>query len=304
MNVSRKIILLINPISGTRGKDNLEQQLANRCHQLGIEYLVMHTARNTTPEMIREVLYDFEATDLVVCGGDGTVNLAARAVFQTGATLGIIPVGSGNGLARTACIPMNPMKAFDVVLNGRSQSTDAFSVNESFACMLSGIGLDAEVAERFAHSQTRGLLTYTTQALIQFFNTHPVQFEVEVDGFKFFTDAFFISVANSNQFGNEVTIAPLASLSDGLLDIIIVQRMPKACLPLALIKQLRHNHRMKNWAEKIGKKTILYFQTPEIKIQNHRHAPLHIDGDPHPGAGNIHFKIIPNAFNLWIPAGK
>lgn len=278
--------------------------LSHQCHTLGIEYMMMHTARHTTPEMVRMQLYDSGATDLVVCGGDGTVNLAAAAVENSEVNLGIIPAGSGNGLARTASIPMKPEKAFEVVLNGTLQPTDAFRVNGAFACMLSGIGLDAEVAERFSHSHRRGLITYTTQALIQFFKTHPVQFGIEVEGLKFFTDAFFISIANSNQFGNNVTIAPLASLSDGLLDVIIVQKMPKATLPLALIRQLRHTKQMENWSEKIGKQCILYFQTPEIIISNPKHAPVHIDGDPHSGSEMMHYKIIKNAFNLWVPAGK
>jgi len=304
MNATRRIAFLINPISGTSAKEGLEQMLTSQCSNAGIEHQVIYTALTTTADLLKMQLADFGVTDLVVCGGDGTVNLAASAVAHTSTNLGIIPVGSGNGLARTASIPLNPAKAFEVVLKGKLQTTDAFDVNGSFACMLSGIGLDAEVAERFSHSHRRGLITYTTQALIQFFKTQPVQFEIEIDGFRFFTDAFFISIANSNQFGNNVTIAPLASLSDGLLDVIIVQKMPKATLPFALLGQLRHNHHMKNWAEKIGKQSILYFQTPEITIGNPRHAPMHVDGDPYPSGEKVHYKIIQNAFNLWVPAGK
>jgi len=301
---TRRIAFLINPISGTTTKDGLEKMLTAQCEAAGIKSLIIYTSPITTADMVRNHLFDFCATDLVACGGDGTVNLAASAVIESEINLGIIPVGSGNGLARTAAIPINTIKAFEVLFNGKLQSTDAFSVNGSFACMLSGIGLDAEVAERFSQSQRRGLITYTTQTLIQFFKTQPVQFEVEIDGFRFFTDAFFISIANSNQFGNNVTIAPQASLSDGLLDVIIVQKMPKATLPFALLGQLRHNHHMKNWAEKIGKQSILYFQTPEITIGNPKHAPIHVDGDPYPSGERVHYKIIKNAFKLWVPAGK
>jgi diacylglycerol kinase (ATP) len=301
MKTQRRIVFLINPIAGTRAKHGLEQFLAHQCREEGIEYMMVHSTKSTSADVLKVHLYDFKATDLVACGGDGTVNLAASAVMKTDINLGVIPVGSGNGLARTASLSLTPSKAFETILHGKLQPTDAFSVNGTFACMLSGVGMDAEVAERFANSHSRGIMTYTTQTLIQFFKAHPVQFEVEVNGFKFFTDAFFISVANSNQFGNNVTIAPLASLSDGLLDIIIVQKMSKAALPMALISQLRHNHHMKNWVEKIGKQSILYFQVPEIKIGNPRHAPLHIDGDPYPFSDCIDYKVIPAAFNLWVP---
>lgn len=302
MENQRRIVFLINPIAGTRTKEGLEQYIARKCREKNIPFMTVQSTRGTTAEMLKVYLYDFKATDLVACGGDGTVNLAAEAVWNENIHLGVIPVGSGNGLARTARIPVKPSKAFDVLLNGKLQKTDAFSVNGKFACMLSGVGLDAEVAERFAHSHRRGIVTYTTQTLIQFFKSHPVNFEITVDGFTFFADAFFISIANSNQFGNEVTIAPLASLNDGMLDVIIVQKMSKMSLPLALLKQLRQNEKMKNWVEKIGKQSILYFQTPEIKIGNPSHAPLHIDGDPHPFADEIHYKIIPDAFSLWVPA--
>jgi diacylglycerol kinase (ATP) len=302
MDNQRRILFFINPIAGTRTKEGLEEFLARKCREQHIPFMIVQSTKGTTAEMLKVYLYDFKATDLVACGGDGTVNLAAEAVWNENINLGVIPVGSGNGLARTALIPVKPSKAFEVLLHGKLQKTDAFSVNGKFACMLSGVGFDAEVAERFAHSHKRGIVTYTTQTLIQFFKSHPVNFEITADGFTFFTDAFFISVANSNQFGNEVTIAPLASLNDGMLDVIIVQKMSKMSLPLALIKQLRQNEKMKNWVEKIGKQSILYFQTPEIKIGNPSHAPLHIDGDPHPFADEIHFKIIPDAFRLWVPS--
>jgi YegS/Rv2252/BmrU family lipid kinase len=302
MNSPRRIVFLINPIAGTRTKDGLEQFICKNCHEHGIEFQVMYSTKGTTHDLLRVHLYDFQATDLVACGGDGTVNLAAHAVAGSDIALGIIPVGSGNGLARSAGIPSRPSKAFEVLFKGRRQPTDAFRVNNQFACMLSGLGLDAEVAERFSHSHRRGLITYTTQTLIQFFKTHPVQFEVEVDGFKFFTDAFFISIANSNQFGNNMTIAPLASLQDGLLDVIIVQKMHKASLPMALLYQMRHNQKLKNWVDRIGKQTILYFQTPQITIRNPQHAPLHIDGDPFPSEDFLQFRIMSRAFDLWVPA--
>ncbi|MCU0387287.1 MAG: diacylglycerol kinase [Chitinophagaceae bacterium] len=301
MENKRRIVFLINPIAGTRSKHGLEEFLANQCRQRSIDYMMVHSTKTTVPETIRVHLHDFKATDLVACGGDGTVNLAAAAVAHSAVNLGIIPVGSGNGLARTANLHASPSKAFQVILNGKLQLTDAFMVNGHFACMLSGLGMDAEVAERFSKSHRRGMVTYTTETLVQFFKSQPINFGIEIDGFRFFTDAFFISVANSNQFGNNVTIAPLASLHDGLLDIIIVQKMPKATLPFALLAQLRHNKLMKNWVEKIGTQTILYLQAKEIRIHNPKHAHLHIDGDPVPVGEDVHFKIIPGAFNLWVP---
>ncbi len=113
--------------------------------------------------------------------------------------------------------------------------------------MLSGIGFDAKVAHDFAEKATRGLITYTQQSLINFFKAHPYQFEIITDDISFFTEAYFISIANSNQFGNNMTIAPQASIADGLLDIVIVQKMNKARLPLRCYNKSAATISFKKW---------------------------------------------------------
>ncbi len=301
MNITRRFLFVINPISGTRAKDGLERFLMQKCKEQGIEYTILHSTKTTNALTLEMAAYDFKATDLVACGGDGTVNISAAAAMSAGINLGIIPVGSGNGLARTAGIAMKPSLAFNTLLEGSLMPTDGFYINGKFGCMLSGVGMDAAVAERFAQSHRRGIYTYTTETLIQFFKANPYQFEINIDGFRFFTDAFFISVANSNQYGNNVTIAPLASLNDAMLDVIIVQKMPKAALPFAIMRQMRQNQSLKNWTDQIGKRSILYFQTPSISISNLKLAPLHIDGDPSNTEEQLQYEIIPQAFKLWVP---
>jgi diacylglycerol kinase (ATP) len=297
----RSILYLVNPIAGTRTKQGLESFLKQKSEAAGLKHAVVHSTKDMDVATLRHWVDDAHATDLVVCGGDGTVNLAASALQGTDINLGVIPVGSGNGLARCAGIPLKPTDAFEIILKGNIQLTDAFKVNDHFSCMLSGIGLDAAVAHRFAHGNSRGLYNYTKQTLIQFFKAHPYQFEVTLPDFSFFTDAFFISIANSNQFGNNMTIAPKASLSDGLLDLVIVQKMPKAGMPLAILRQVRGNNKLHTLAESVGKRNIIYLQTPSVKISNKHHAPLHVDGDPCDTADNFDVEIMPGAFKLLVP---
>ncbi|MCG7858985.1 diacylglycerol kinase, partial [Flavihumibacter sediminis] len=152
---------------------------------------------------------------------------------------GIVPCGSGNGLAYCAGIPKNPQKAIELAFTGKARYIDAFLVNEQFACMLCGLGFDAKVAHDFAQQPGRGLLTYTQQTIKNYFTATTYHFEMVVEEHVIQTDAFFISVANSNQFGNQFTIAPKASLNDGLLDIVVVPKMNKAILPFALMQQVR-----------------------------------------------------------------
>ena len=185
--------------------------------------------------------------------------------------------------------------------NGKSKKTDAFFINKQFSCMLSGLGFDAKVAHDFSTKASRGLLTYTQQSLINFFKAQPYQFEVLLDNFSFYTDAFFISIANSNQFGNNFTIAPEASLNDGLLDIVIVKKMNKLLLPFSILYQLSGTNAIqpaKNYAKN---KNILYLQTDELRIGNVDKAPVHIDGDPQETGPWFDIRIVRNCFRLLRP---
>ncbi|MFY8024976.1 MAG: diacylglycerol/lipid kinase family protein [Sediminibacterium sp.] len=302
--MTRKIIYLINPISGTSKKDKIRELVEKVTAAKGIEYRVFDTNPTGNYEFLRDHIVKEKFTDVVILGGDGTVNQITGALRDTGVQFGIIPVGSGNGLARAAGIPTSMKAAIDLIFNGTAEQVDAFSVNGEYACMLSGMGFDAQVAHEFAQKTTRGLFTYTQQSIIQFFKANPYQFEIVLDHFSFFTDAFFISIANSNQFGNNAIIAPQASLSDGLLDIVIVQKMNKAKLPFAILRQMRGNNKVQQLVEDMSSKNILYFQTPSLRINNPKHAPLHIDGEPRDAVESIQVEIIPQAFLLIKPKGK
>ncbi len=302
--MTRKIIYLINPISGTSKKDKIRELVEKVTAAKGIEYRVFHTNATGDYEFLREHIIKDHFTDIVILGGDGTVNQVTGALRNTGVHFGIIPVGSGNGLARAAGIPTSMKAAIELIFNGSAEYVDAFSVNGEYACMLSGMGFDAQVAHDFAQKSSRGLFTYTQQSIIQFFKANPYQFEIVLDNFSFFTDAFFISIANSNQFGNNAIIAPQASLSDGLLDIVIVQKMNKAKLPFAILRQMRGNNKVQQLVEDMSTKNILYFQTASLLVKNPKLAPLHIDGEPRDAVEELQVEIISNAFLLIKPKGK
>ena len=298
----RKFIYLVNPISGTNKKEKdaiLEQvKLLSDKKQIPFEFVETNVSGNY--DFLIDKVHSEKITDIIIIGGDGTVNQVVNALYkEVKARFGIIPFGSGNGLANTAGISNKPEKALEQILESRhTMNVDGFLINNRFACMLSGLGLDAKVAHEFAHKEKRGLITYTQQSIVEFFKAQPYQFQIEVDGFSFFTDAFFISIANSNQFGNNFTIAPLAQLNDGLLDIVIVQKMNKASLPFAVLKQIRGNNKLQQLVEDMSQKNILYFQTPTIRIKNPMRAPLHIDGEPVETMEELDIQIIPNCFKL------
>lgn len=298
--MARKIIYLVNPISGTKNKRNLPELIAAKTKAAKIHFEILPTVASGDYKFVKQKIEEENITDVVICGGDGSVNTVTQQLYSTGVNFGIVPLGSGNGLSNTAKIPKDSAKALDVVIKGNASYIDAFTINNEFSCMLCGIGFDAKVAHDFAQQKTRGLLTYAKESFKNFFTAKPYTFELTVNGTKFNTQAFFISIANSNQFGNQFTIAPKASLSDGLLDIVIVPYMNKIVLPLAVLQQVKTG---KITSEKeIKNPGITYFQTSHIKIKNISHAPLHIDGEPKETSSSFDIKIIPNCFKLLQPA--
>jgi YegS/Rv2252/BmrU family lipid kinase len=299
--MNRKLLYLVNPIAGTVKKDAFIKAISKVSNENGFNHQIIFTNPKGNYDFIKDKIEREHITDVIVIGGDGTVNQVVNALRHSNVKFGIIPFGSGNGLAYAAGIPKKPMQALELIFKGDSKRVDAFLVNKHFSCMLSGIGFDASVAHEFANKASRGLFTYTHQSLVQFFKAHPYQFEIMIDGFSFFTDAFFISIANSNQFGNNVTIAPQASLNDGLLDIVIVQKMHKAKLPFAILRQIRGNNKLQQLVEDISHKSILYFQAPSLTIRNLKYAPFHVDGEPIETTNEFKAEIIKDCFELIQP---
>lgn len=299
--MERKIVYLINPISGTSRKDGIRKLIEKETSARNIPFEIMHTNAGGHYQLLREKIRSEHISDVVIAGGDGTVNQITHALHGLPVRFGIIPIGSGNGLALAARIPTKPELALSLIFNGHAKAVDAFMVNEHYSCMLSGIGFDAQVAHDFASKASRGLLTYTQQSIINYFRANHYQFEIKLENFSFFSDAFFISIANSNQFGNNFKIAPQASLNDGMLDIVIVQKMNKAKLPFAILRQIRGNNKLQQLVEDMTHKNILYFQTPSLTIRNLKHAPIHIDGEPRETADELNIHIMRDHFELIQP---
>lgn len=299
--MTRKIIYIYNPISGTKRKDALLKkiEIATKAKKLHFEFLIADPTGDY--KTLRKKIEREKITDVVIIGGDGTVSQVTGSLRKCNVKFGIIPAGSGNGLAYTAGIPKNANRALQMIFNQSAKKTDAFLINNYYACMLSGLGFDATIAHKFAELPSRGLSTYIQQTLLHFLKASTYRFEIITDGHSLFTDAYFISIANSNQFGNNVTIAPKAMLNDGLLDIVIVQKMHKAKLAFAVLKQIRGSNKLQLVTEINSEKAVLYFQTDALTIRNLKHAPLHIDGDPYKTADEFNIEILKDSFELIRP---
>jgi diacylglycerol kinase (ATP) len=292
----RKFIYLVNPISGTREKTRLVSLIRERTEAEKIPFEILPTLASGDYDFVGSKIKEEKFTDVIICGGDGTVNQVVHSLASTKVRFGIIPVGSGNGLAFTAGIPKAHNKALDIIFSGASKLTDAFMVNNRFACMLCGLGLDAAVAHQFAVAPKRGLGTYASLTTRHFIAAKAYPFHISANKVEFSTEAFFLSIANSNQFGNNFTIAPRAILSDGLLDVVIVKKIAKPLLLLTVMKQVLAGQ-LRNFENSL-RSPVIYFQTPELRIKNTGNAPMHIDGEPCENPERLSIKIIPGFFNL------
>ncbi len=299
--MERRMVYLINPISGTYKKEDIKKLIHEITTEKNIPFEIVPTNASGNYGFLKEKIEAENITDLIIVGGDGTVNQIVNSLHKlVDVNFGIIPVGSGNGLAYAAGIPKKPKDAILHLFKGTPQYIDAFRINDRFSCMLSGLGFDAKVAQDFSTSASRGLLTYTQQSLLNFFKAQPYQFEVTVEDFTFFTESYFISIANGNQFGNNITIAPQANLTDGMLDVVIVQKMSKAQLPFAVLRQIRGNNKLQNLVKEISTQNILYFQTPKLSIRNLKLAPLHIDGEPTETTDFFEVNVLKDCFKLIL----
>ena len=299
--MQRKLIFLINPISGTKKKSLLTRTIIDMTTAAGFQFEILETRADGNYSDLPRYVEKNGVTDVVVCGGDGSVSTVSAYLLNSNVAIGIIPTGSGNGLALAARIPYSTRRAMQIIFEGHSAYIDGYRINEKFSCMLCGIGNDAQVAHDFALTKVRGLKTYLRLSAKKYFTMKPFYFTLKLAEWKYDVNAFFITVSNSNQFGNNVTIAPRASLNDGLLDVVVVKKMNRLLLPFALLTQISGINPISQLDTPHRGKPILYFQAKELIIVNNDGAPLHIDGEPQPATKEIHIKILPDAFRLLQP---
>ena len=294
----RNFIVFINPISGTKNKEQTVSIIEKKLTDAGFEYEILPTELSGDYSFLKNKIATEKITDIIICGGDGTVNQVGAYLTGEDVQVGIIPMGSGNGLAFTAGIPKAPQKAMDIILHGTASYIDAFWVNEQFACHNFGVGFDARIAHEFAAGKTRGPFNYLKLTAKNLFKAKPHSFTIKVNDTTLEVKAFFVAVLNSNQFGNSLTIAPKASLNDGRLDVVVLKKENKLSIFFKLLYQL---NRGKVVSVSEDRRTFHYFQTKTIHISNPEMELIHIDGEPVEAIQEITIKVIENAFKLIQP---
>lgn len=223
-----RYLFVINPIAGERDKDDFISLIESESKVYGWSYKIYMTTGKKDALEAKKIIESFDPEVVIAVGGDGTVNMVAEMISGTGRILGIIPAGSGNGLAKDLHIPHNNLKAaFETLLHGQVKEIDTLRANQYFFMHLADIGFNAHIVKLFNKSKSRGLITYIRFVLKEFYSYPNNYYEIETDNGSFHGRAFMITIANSNQFGSNLTINPDGNWSDGQFEVIIIKRFPK-----------------------------------------------------------------------------
>ena len=290
----RKIVVILNPISGVGSKDKIPEIIRMRCDEKGIALTVVNTAFAGHAKELTQRAIDDHADCVIAVGGDGTVNEVAQHLIHSDVVLGIIPSGSGNGLARELHIPFDVRSAVDVIFSSHISTIDACSANDHIFFCTCGVGFDAVVSEDFAKEKRRGQLTYLKDIVENYLDYKPEKYELHINDNTIREEAFLITCANASQYGNNAFIAPNADISDGQMDVTILSPFNVLDIgPLALqlfTRTIDKNSKIKT------------FRAKEARIVRQTAGIMHIDGDPVMASKDIELSTLSSVLHVFTPA--
>ncbi len=292
----KRIMLIVNPISGTGNKKDVPEVVERTLAAEGYSTDVRFTGGRGDATMFASEASDKGYYGVLACGGDGTVNETARALCGSQTALGILPAGSGNGLARHLGIPMDVELAMEIVCQRNVVPSDYGSVNGvPFFCTF-GMGFDAAVSHRFARQNHRGLLSYVRSALSEYVQFRPTTYTISANGKLLTEKAFLVAVCNASHWGNNAYIAPEASLTDGLLDITVVHSgspIDAAVMGMDIFTGF------------ISKNTMVHcFRAPAAVIYRSEKGEAHVDGEPMMLDEILDVKCHRGALRLFTPLDR
>lgn len=293
MTEREKIAFIINPKSGTVSKKNIPDLVNESLNLRKYEPVIYFTREPGHAPRIAAKCLEEGIKKIIAVGGDGTVNEVARALIKSDAALGIIPCGSGNGLARYLGIPLKTPEAVSMLNNFEESKIDYGTINEHPFFCTCGVGFDAHIGNRFAQSTKRGFITYVKETIYAFFNYQPKKYRIKIDGVKYRHQAFMVTCANSGQYGNDAYISPSADIRDGLLDVCILSPFPKR---KAFDIGLRLFKRTMDKSEYL---TVI--KGKKINIRRKKKGEVHMDGEPAFMGKKIKVRIEPLGLKVLIP---
>lgn len=295
MDSKQSIAFIINPISGNIDKSKVPTWIDQIMSPVKVHYTIVYTEYEGHGSILAKEFVTEGYTIIVAVGGDGTIHEIASALVATPSVLGIIPLGSGNGLARHLGIPLDTQEAIELIANGDVSAIDTATLNGSFMVATAGLGFDAHVAHRFAKYEGRGFKGYV-KAIIQALKSYkPVDIEIMTSDRLIKGSFFMTSIANISQFGNGFAISPLSDVQDGLLEICLIRKVNwfnMWSIAWAMYRYTLHKH-----------PSVEIFSTTNASIKlTEKNNKIHIDGEPRDVSAEILIEVKPKSLLLKVPS--
>lgn len=292
--MKKKIIFIVNPISGHHNKNHFPNLVESFIDKNKYDYTIVFTeyANHATELTMKAIEDGYEYITAV--GGDGTINEVAKCLIGKEQTLIIIPFGSGNGLARHLGLPFKVEKHIkEVINNGKKYKIDTATMNGVPFISLAGIGFDAMIADYFAKDENRGFITYAKLITEKYPNYRQKEYKLILDDTTTIEcKPFFVTFANSSQFGYNAEISPKASVQDGLLDVCIFKKPNILEVPIVATYFL---------AKQIDKSNFIdIYKAKKIQVFRKSDEVVNIDGEPIEMSKDIIVEIKPQSLNILL----
>ncbi len=289
----QRVVFIINPHSGTDRVKALQDAITAGMDASRHACEILYTERaGHGTELAREAAQT-GASVVVAVGGDGSVADVATGLIGTGAALGIIPKGSGNGMARNMGLSLVVEAAIATINSGKKQRIDVGYANEQLFLSNAGVGFDTLISKEFAASTKRGLGVYSWLVTKHLWLYKEWDWTIEIDGRSIQEKAFLVNVANGRQFGYNFTIAPDASVTDGLLDLVVIRKFPKLLGGVLAAQAL--------WGKITDNPYVQHHRAKEVRISHPKLRWMQTDGDAKPCDGEVRFRVEPAALELIVP---
>jgi len=288
----KKLLFIINPISGGKSKSKMQDLIRNHLNHDIFDYQIIFTEfAGHAKEIVDKQADGFNV--IIAVGGDGTINETAESLTKKNIPLGIIPMGSGNGLARHLGIPLKPINAIQAINHSEIIEIDTAVLNDHFFVSIAGVGFDSLIAAEFEKAKGRGFINYARLSTKEYFAYQEQNYQITLDGKKIERQAALVTFANSSQFGYNTKIAPHANLCDGLLDVCILKKPNLIQMPL-LMKQI--------WSGEADKSFLLeIIQAKHIIIEPNKNTYANVDGESIQVGERVEVLLKPNSLKLFIP---
>ena len=290
--MSETVLFIVNPISGKRSKKDIPGLIKECFSGSDFPFEIVYTQFGGDATGIAKRYLEKGFKKIVAVGGDGTVNEVASAITNTDAALGIIPLGSGNGLARFLKIPMDIKKAIELIKHGNKKQIDYGEINQQKFFCTAGVGFDAHIGDVFSKMEGRGFWNYIKATLSEFRKYKAKKYNIQLNDKTISWEAFVITAANASQYGNNAHIAPLADIQDGKLEIVIMRSFPLiAALEIGIRLFLKNIHKSKYVETFHANKIIIKRESPDV---------VHFDGEPVEMEEMLEIKVFPKGLNVIV----